>query len=53
MPAWMAKRSKTTILVDKPTKLPAFLFSAVCFNEAPSNNARPMSINIDSLTLFF
>ena len=48
MPTWMAKRSKTTFLVDKPTKPPAFLFSAVCFNAAPSNHARPMPININN-----
>ena len=45
----MAKRSKiTTFLVDKPTKSSTFLFSAVCFNTAPSNHARPMPINIDN-----
>ena len=48
MPDWMAIRSKKTFLVDKPTKLPAFLFSAVCFNAAPSNHARPVPINIDN-----
>ena len=34
--------------MDKPTKSSTFLFSAVCFNTAPSNHARPMSINIDN-----
>ena len=48
MPDWMAIRSKKTFLVDKPTKLPAFLFSAVCFNAAPSNHARLISITIDN-----
>ena len=48
MPSWMAKRNKTTLLVDKPTKLPAYLFSDVCFNAFPSNHARPMPINIDN-----
>ena len=45
----MAKCSKTTTFqVDKPTKPPAFLFSAVCFNTGPSNRVRPMPINIDN-----
>ena len=49
MPAWMVKCNKTTTFqMDKPTKPPAFLFSAVCFNTAPSNRARPMPINIDN-----
>ena len=47
MPDWMAKRSKKMFPVDKPTKPRAFLFSAVYFNAAPSNHARPMSININ------
>ena len=34
--------------MDKPTKPPAFLFSAVCFNTGPSNRVRPMPINIDN-----
>ena len=48
IPAWMAKRSRKTFPVDKPTKPPAILFSAVCFNIIPSNHARPMPINIDN-----
>ena len=48
-PAWMAKRSKTTTChVNKPTKPPAFLFSAVCFNTGQTNRVRPMPINIDN-----
>ena len=38
----------TTFQVDKPTKSPAFLFSAACFNTVPSNRARPMPINIEN-----
>ena len=30
------KRSKMTFLLDKPTKPLVFLFSALCFNVAPS-----------------
>ena len=40
MPTWMAKRGKTTTFqLNKPTKPPVFLFSAVCFNTAQSNRA--------------
>ena len=50
MPTWMVKRSKkkTAFQVDKPTKPPAFLFSAVCFNSGSSNRVRPIPINIDN-----
>ena len=45
----MAKCSKTTTFqVDKPTKPPAFLFRAVCFNTALSNRSILMLINIDN-----
>ena len=49
IPAWMAKRNKTTTFqLDESTKPSAFLFSAVYLNTAPSNRERPMLINIDS-----
>ena len=49
MPDCMTKRSKpTTFQVDKPTKPPTFLISAVCFYTSPSNRARPMPMNIDN-----
>lgn len=44
----MTKRNNTEFIQDKPTKLSAFLFSAVCFTVAPSIQARLISINIDT-----
>ena len=39
---------QTDVLVDKPTKLPSCLFNDVCFDAAPSNHTRPISLNIDN-----
>ena len=48
MPTWMTKRGKTTLLVDKLTKPPAFLFSDISYIVSQSNHARPIPVNIDN-----